>query len=131
VGAAAAIASGVALVVDASARAWLTLAAVALAETAIAMVLVGVRQWRFAPRVRQSQAAALLVAGVGTLFAAPALAVGGAAWPIAVVVAGLGVAVGVGLPIARRVACAASSSPGTRVEDRSHAPAAAGAGRAP
>jgi hypothetical protein len=75
------------LAADRTAGAQLAFAAAALAEAATAMALAGVRQWRFAPRVRVWHAAgAVAVSGIVLGLYLP-LALHGVGWAIAVLAA--------------------------------------------
>ena len=57
-----------------AARWWSILATVAAGDLAVAMVAIGVRQWRMAPRVRVANAALLAAAAVTITLAVPTAA---------------------------------------------------------
>ena len=84
---------------------------VPLAEAAAAgvaaMAMVGVRQWRFAPRRRAVDAALLLVCSVAILLAYPPVAGRGDGWSVAILGGALLVCAAVAWPIGRRADAAA------------------------
>jgi hypothetical protein len=85
--------------VSGSARVVCVLMASAFVQCAVSMALVGVRQWRFAPRPRAWDATLLvLVAAGGLAYAAAAL--GGATWAIVLVTVLVAVPGAVAWPIA-------------------------------
>jgi hypothetical protein len=80
--------------------AWVAVAAGTAAGLA-AVVLVGVRQWRFAPRRRQAEAAVLVVAALSAVLVYPVPALERAAWSPLLLAGSLVAALVVGWPVAR------------------------------
>ena len=80
--------------------AWVAVAG-GVAAAVTAMVLVGVRQWRFVPRRRRVDATVLVTAGLVAGLAYPPLALEREPWSLAVLAAVLGTAAGIGWSIAR------------------------------
>jgi hypothetical protein len=80
---------------------------VALAESAgagvTAMAMVGVRQWRFAPRRRAADAILLLGCSLAILLGYPPVAATGDTWSVVILAGALAVSAAVAWPIARRV----------------------------
>ena len=72
-----------------------------------AMAMVGVRQWRFAPRRRAVDAVLLLGCSLAILLAYPPVADTGDAWSVAILGGALAVSAGVAWPVARRADAAA------------------------
>jgi hypothetical protein len=82
---------------------------VALGESAVAMALAGVRQWRFAPRRRASESATLLLVTLLLVVACPSPLVAGEAWPVLLAAALLAVVVVIGARHADRASHAAGA----------------------
>ncbi len=84
---------------------------VSLAEAAgagvAAMAMIGVRQWRFAPRRRAVDAALLLACSLAILLAYPPVAGRGEGWSVGILGGALGVCGAVAWPIGRRADAAA------------------------
>ena len=72
-----------------------------------AMAMVGVRQWRFAPRRRAVDAVLLLGCSLAILLVYPPVAATGDAWSVAILGGALAVSAGVAWPVARRADAAA------------------------
>ena len=67
------------------------------------MAMVGVRQWRFAPRRRAVDAVLLLGCSLAILLAYPPVAAAGHLWSVVILGGAVAVSVAVAWPIARRV----------------------------
>jgi len=80
----------------------LVFGAVVLGELAVGLAMIGVRQWRFAPRRRTFDVAALLAAAAVLAFVYPPLALGGRVWAPGTLTASVLVALVCGTPMARR-----------------------------
>jgi len=80
----------------------LVFAASAVACAVATMAMVGVRQWRFAPRRRVRDSAFVCTATVAVVLAYPALALEGRGWGLALLVGALGACSGLAWPGARR-----------------------------
>ena len=97
----------IAAVDRASDRAVLIPLAEAAGAAVVAMAMVGVRQWRFAPRRRAVDAVLLLGCSLAILLAYPPVAATGDAWSLAILGGALAVAASVAWPVARRADAAA------------------------
>ncbi len=100
-----------------SARELLVLGSSAAAAGVATMAMVGVRQWRFAPRGRARDAMLVLVSVVVVVIAYPALTLAGSPWSVAILVTVLAVCVTIGWPLARRADAAAHVPEAPRPED--------------
>jgi hypothetical protein len=85
-------------------RLLLVAGAAAAAAGVASMAMVGVRQWRFAPRPRARDATLLLVSAVLAAVAYPSAALDGNRWSLAILAVSLGVSTLVAWPLARVVA---------------------------
>jgi hypothetical protein len=70
------------------------------------MAIVGVRQWRFAPRGRARDAAFVVASALLVVVVYPTEALGGSAWSIAILAAGLIVPAAIAWPVARLASAA-------------------------
>jgi hypothetical protein len=93
---------GVAAVTTGSSdRRLLVFGASGAAAAVTTMAMVGVRQWRFAPRGRARDAAFVVASALLVVVVYPAAALGGNAWSVAILAAGLIVPTVIAWPLAR------------------------------
>jgi hypothetical protein len=95
------LASGVVAVAPAAGRATWVAVAAGTAASVTALVVVGVRQWRFAPRRRLVDVMVLVTAGLVAVLAYPVPALEGKVWSLVLLTATLAAALLIGWPVAR------------------------------
>jgi hypothetical protein len=98
-------------------RALFTSGATAAATTVAALAMIGVRQWRFAPRRRARDAAVVLSATFAMLLAYPPFALEGREWAPAILGVALAACSIVAWPIAARAEAAVAVTAERRLED--------------